>query len=86
VPTTGNRNKLSIALALVRALAPVVSVPIRVLFDSWFMRARLVLPLLQRKFHVIGQARYDTALFLPPVAPVWAAPWPATQVWPALDA
>jgi hypothetical protein len=54
---------------LVRALAPVVSVPMRVLFDAWFMRARLVLPLLQRKFHVIGQARYDTALFLPPIAP-----------------
>jgi hypothetical protein len=69
VPSTGNRNKLSIALALVRALAPVVSVPIRVLFDSWFMRARLVLPLLQRQFHVIGQARYDTALFLPPLPP-----------------
>ena len=34
VPTTGNRNKLSIALALVRALAPVASVPLRVLFDS----------------------------------------------------
>jgi hypothetical protein len=33
----GNRNKLSIALALVRALAPTVSVPMRVLFDSWFM-------------------------------------------------
>jgi len=69
VPTTGNRNKLSIALALVRALAPVASVPLRVLFDSWFMRARLVLPLLQRNVHVIGQARYDTALFLPPVSP-----------------
>jgi hypothetical protein len=69
VPSTGNRNKLNIALALVRALAPVVSVPIRVLFDSWFMRARLVLPLLQRQFHVIGQARYDTALFLPPLPP-----------------
>jgi len=69
VPATGNRNKLHIALALVRALAPVVSVPIRVLFDSWFMRARLVLPLLQRKFFCLGQARYDTALFLPPVAP-----------------
>jgi hypothetical protein len=67
VPSTGNRNKLTIALALVRALAPVVSVPVRVLFDSWFMRARLVLPLLQRQFHVIGQARYDTALFLPPL-------------------
>jgi hypothetical protein len=69
VPTTGNRNKLSIALALVRALAPVASVPLRVLFDSWFMRARLVLPLLQRNVHVIGQARYDIALFLPPVSP-----------------
>jgi len=68
VPATGNRNKLNIALALVRALGPVVSAPIRVLFDSWFMRARLVLPLLQRQFHVIGQARYDTALFLPPLA------------------
>jgi hypothetical protein len=69
VPAAGNRNKLSIALALVRALAPAVSVPMRVLFDAWFMRARLVLPLLQRKLHVIGQARYDTALFLPPIAP-----------------
>ena len=48
VPNTGNRNKLRIALALVRALQPRASVPLRVLFDSWFMRARLVLPLLQR--------------------------------------
>ena len=31
------------------------------------MRARLVLPLLARKMRVIGQARRDTALFLPPV-------------------
>lgn len=69
VPNTGNRNKLRIALALVRALQPRASVPLRVLFDSWFMRARLVLPLLQRGFHVIGQARYDTALFLPSPAP-----------------
>ena len=41
--------------------------PVRVLFDAWFMRARLVLPLLSRKVRVIGQARRDTALFLPPV-------------------
>ena len=66
VPATGNRNKLIIAMALVRALAPAISVPVRVLFDSWFMRAKLVMPLLQRGFHVIGQARCDTALFLPP--------------------
>ncbi len=43
VPVTGNRNKLSIALALVRSLAPVImNKPVRLLFDAWFMRARLV--------------------------------------------
>lgn len=67
VPTTGNRNKLTIALALVRSLAPVMmNKPVRLLFDAWFMRARLVLPLLSRKMPIIGQARCDTALFLPP--------------------
>lgn len=69
VPNTGNRNKLKIALALVRALAGVSNRPVRVLFDSWFMRARLVLPLLRRQMHVIGQARIDTALFLMPLPP-----------------
>lgn len=69
VPQAGNTNKLRIALALVRALCGVTDRPIRVLFDSWFMRARLVLPLLRRNMHVIGQARIDTALFLPPVTP-----------------
>ena len=68
VPVSGNRNKLTIALSLVRGLAPVMKgKPVRVLFDAWFMRARLVLPLLSRKVRVIGQARRDTALFLPPV-------------------
>ena len=68
VPIAGNRNKLTIALALVRGLAPVMmNKPVRVLFDAWFMRARLVLPLLSRKMRVIGQARRDTALFLQPV-------------------
>lgn len=67
VPVTGNRNKLTIALALVRSLAPVImNKPVRLLFDAWFMRARLVLPLLSRKMPIIGQARCDTALFLPP--------------------
>jgi hypothetical protein len=67
VPTTANRNKLTIALALVRSLAPVMmNKPVRLLFDAWFMRARLVLPLLSRKMPIIGQARCDTALFLPP--------------------
>ena len=44
--------------------------PVRILFDAWFMRARLVLPLLSRQMRVIGQARRDTALFLPPVVSV----------------
>ncbi|WP_454753993.1 IS701 family transposase [Cupriavidus necator] len=69
VPNTGNRNKLKIALVLVRSLAGVANKPVRVLFDSWFMRARLVLPLLRRQMHVIGQARIDTALFLVPPPP-----------------
>lgn len=68
VPVSGNRNKLTIALSLVRGLAPVMKgKPVRILFDAWFMRARLVLPLLSRKMRVIGQAQRDTALFLPPV-------------------
>lgn len=68
VPVSGNRNKLTIALSLVRGLAPVMkSKPVRILFDACFMWARLVLPLLSRKMRVIGQARRDTALFLPPV-------------------
>lgn len=66
VPNNGNRNKLTIALALLRVLAPVLTVPVRLLCDSWFMRGRLVLPLRQRGIHVIAQARIDTALFLPP--------------------
>jgi hypothetical protein len=68
VPATGNRNKLTIALSLVRGLAPVMKGRrVRILFDAWFMRARLVLPLLSRQMRIIGQARRDTALFLPPV-------------------
>ncbi len=71
VPVSGNRNKLTIALSLVRGLAPVMKgKPVRILFDAWFMRARLVLPLLSRQMRIIGQARRDTALFLPPAVSV----------------
>lgn len=67
VPATGNRNKLTIALVLVRSLTLVMTnKSVRLLFDVWFMRARLILPLLSRKMPIIGQARCDTALFLPP--------------------
>ncbi len=69
VPQKGNTNKLKIALALVRAVSGASDRRIRVLFDSWFMRARLILPLLRRNMHVIGQARIDTALFLQPETP-----------------
>lgn len=69
VPVTGNRNKLTIASRLVRNLLPVMmNRPVRLLFDAWFMRARLVLPLLSQKMQIIGQSRRDTALFLPPDA------------------
>jgi len=67
VPAEGNRNKLKIAESLLRGLSCAIrGYQVRVLFDSWFMRARLVLPLLARKMAVIAQARIDTALFLEP--------------------
>jgi hypothetical protein len=65
VPLTGNTNKLFIGEALVRAILPIAP-NVRLLIDSWFMRARLVLPLLSRGVQIIGQVRRDTALFLPP--------------------
>ena len=67
VPETGNRNKLLIALSLIRALAPVFSGKVRVVMDAWFMRARLIQPLMKRGLHLIGQVRRDTALFLAPL-------------------
>ena len=65
VPLSGNTNKLSIALALVR-VAAAIAPGSRVLVDSWYMRKRFVLPLLNRGLRIIGQVRRDTALFLPP--------------------
>ena len=64
VPLSGNTNKLSIAGALVRIVSPIVP-GARVLVDSWYMRRRLVLPLVSRGMRIIGQVRRDTALFLP---------------------
>jgi len=52
---TGNLNKLTIALALVHSLTPVMmNKRVRLLFAAWFMRARLILPLLSRKIPIIG--------------------------------
>src|SRR6202051_2862731 len=49
--------RLVIALALLRALAGVADKPVRVLFDSWFMRARLVVPFLRPQVRVVRQGR-----------------------------
>lgn len=66
VPDKGNRSKLRIAQALVRALLRHTEYRVRILFDAWFMRRSLLLPLVLRKVLFIGRARHDTALFLSP--------------------
>jgi hypothetical protein len=66
VPATGNRSKLKIAQALVRALLGHAHAPVRVLFDAWFMRRSLVVAIVKRGARFIGRARHDTALFLAP--------------------
>jgi len=73
VPRSGNTNKLSIAVALLRVVSSIAP-GARVLVDSWYMRRRFVLPLLSRGLRIIGQVRRDTALFLPPEPPDPAAP------------
>ncbi len=66
VPEKGNRSKLKIAQALIRALLSHATGQVRVLFDAWFMRRSLILPLVKRHVSFIGRARHDTALYLPP--------------------
>jgi len=73
VPGTGNTNKLAIAGALVRTVASIVP-GARVLVDSWYMRRRVVVPLLTRGMRIIGQVRRDTALFMPPAPADPSAP------------
>ncbi|WP_366145626.1 hypothetical protein [Accumulibacter sp.] len=36
------------------------------LIDAWFMRRRLIPPLVEQQVRIIGQVRRDTALLLPP--------------------
>ncbi|MCL5980767.1 MAG: transposase [Gammaproteobacteria bacterium] len=66
VPSTGNTHKLKIAGALLRAFIPHIPVPARLLTDAWFMRRRLLLPLLRRHGQFIGQVRKDTVLLRDP--------------------
>jgi hypothetical protein len=56
------------ARVLVRALGERLG-PVRLLLDSWYMRAPLVLDALTAGHCVIGQARRDTALYRPPPKP-----------------
>jgi hypothetical protein len=65
VEESGQRGKLWVAAQLIDSVREHVK-EARLLIDSWFMRRKLILPLLQQRVRVIGQVRRDTALFLPP--------------------
>ena len=69
VPKDGNSSKLRIALLLARTAWRWLAAKQRqilLLCDSWYMKSSLVIPLIEKGIHVIGQVRRDTALFLPP--------------------
>lgn len=67
--SVGNSTKLSRGVMLVKFVLPILKKTgktIRVLVDSWYMKAPFVVPLLELGLNVIGQVRKDTALFEPP--------------------
>jgi hypothetical protein len=67
----GNTNKLTAATFLMKLLGRHIpaNIGIKVLIDAWYMRGPLVLELLRMGAVVIGQARKDSALYLPPDPP-----------------
>lgn len=69
--STGNRTKLTTAVALIRAVLPEfkqqAKVKLRCLVDAWYVKAPFILPMLARGIHVIGQCRIDAALFFDPI-------------------
>lgn len=68
--SVGNSTKLSRGVMLVKFVLPILKKTgktIRVLVDSWYIKAPFVLPLLELGLNVIGQVRKDTVLFEPPV-------------------
>lgn len=71
MPATGNTNKLKAATFLMKLLHKHIALHMRVkvLIDAWFMRGPLVLELIRMGAVVIGQARKDSALYLPPDTP-----------------
>jgi hypothetical protein len=64
VEESGQRGKLWVARQLIDSVREHVK-DARLLIDAWFMRNRLILPLLEQRVRIIGQVRRDTALFLP---------------------
>ena len=69
LPSSGNTGKLAGAKTLFRALKSRLPThkPVRVLLDSWYMRATLIQYLLAQDYTVIGQVRRDTRLYEEPV-------------------
>jgi hypothetical protein len=68
--SVGNSTKLSRGVMLIKFVLPLLKKTgstIRVLVDSWYMKAPFILPLLELDLDLIGQARKDTALFESPV-------------------
>lgn len=65
LPSLGNTGKLIGARTLIRAIQkPLKSEKrVRVLLDSWYMRATLIQYLLAQQYAVIGQIRRDTRLY-----------------------
>jgi hypothetical protein len=63
-----NSSKLRTANILVQLVQRFLrkSKKILLLVDSWYMKASLLLSLLEQNINIIGQIRKDSALFLPP--------------------
>ena len=61
----GNTSKLKTALVLLRAMRGIFS-SVTLLTDSWYMRAGVILALVEEGIHVVGQVRKDTALYMIP--------------------
>lgn len=63
----GNRTKITTALVLIKAVLNLFyktgEEQIRCLVDAWYMKGTFILPLLARGINVVGQVRWDTALF-----------------------
>jgi hypothetical protein len=69
MPKAGNRSKLRTAKILVQSTARFLKnlKKLLLLVDAWYMKAPLLLPLLEWGIHAIGQIRKDSVLFLPPL-------------------